>query len=40
MISDNYYDLPRKAKKKENKRISVEISKALNCYIENYKDEK
>jgi len=34
-ISVNYYELPRKAKKKENKRIGTQITKALECYIEN-----
>lgn len=33
-ISPNYYDLPRKTKKKEAKRIVKVITDALNRYIE------
>ena len=36
-ISPNYYDLPRKAKKGEKKRVEREITRALNYYIKNYK---
>jgi hypothetical protein len=33
MISSSYYDLPRKTKKQEHKRIAKEITNALNEYI-------
>lgn len=33
-ISPSYYDLPRKAKKREAKRIVKVIADALNKYIE------
>jgi len=33
MISSSYYDLPRKAKKREQKRVAIEITDALNQYI-------
>ena len=36
-ISKDYYNLPRKAKKKEMKRIVKEITEALNHYIKHYK---
>ena len=32
-VSPNYYNLPRKAKKTEKKRIKREITEALNLYI-------
>ena len=36
-ISLDYYNLPRKAKKAEKKRIEREITEALNRYITHYK---
>ena len=36
-ISPHYYNLPRKAKKSEKKRITREITEALNRYITIYK---
>ena len=34
-VSPNYYNLPRKAKKRELKRLGKEITEALNLYIRN-----
>ena len=36
-ISPSYYSLPRKQKKAEQKRVTKEITEALNHYIEHYK---
>ena len=36
-ISPNYFNLPRKAKKRELKRLGEEITEALNLYIKQYK---
>lgn len=34
-VSPNYFNLPRKAKKRELKRLGEEITEALNIYIRN-----
>ena len=36
-ISPNYYDLPRKTKKAEKRRVEKEVTEALNYYIKHYK---
>ena len=36
-ISPNYYDLPRKVKKAEKRRVEKEVTEALNHYIKHYK---
>tara|TARA_R100001244_G_C5140276_1_gene127726 strand:+ start:610 stop:774 length:165 start_codon:yes stop_codon:yes gene_type:complete len=35
-ISKDYYNLPRKQKKAEQKRVAIEITNALNQYIRVY----
>ena len=36
-ISPSYYDLPRKTKKVEKRRVEKEVTEALNYYIKYYK---